>query len=359
VPKPQILGWPPEGFFGIPFASILAMITLFIALFGLSSPAFANCQVQLEKSLCYTQPMEHWAMDPDNMAQALRRFQERTCLPMPANIKQTLISVYQQYPKEVQQAFCEIKKVFIETGDVSYGAMADFYFDPATVKIQQGEWNPRFSGKPIGYILSISEKNRFKGESNPAYLTRVLQARFGNAPDKTLLPLAVADDSFGTNGALAKTIVHEIGHMLHRAQKVTSTYFLPLSEGAWSKLSFKLDFESYRLKHAPAGYEDRMGLKILTAQDVKPTLDLFKKTGIATLYGGTSPQEDFAEFFMFTYYPDLKWNIQGRTAFDLKVEMANNPAFKAKRDLIRKLMILPEPFSLKNRGTVSGEIGPM
>ena len=213
--------------------------------------------------------------------------------------------------------------------------------------------------KPIGYILSLSEKNRFKGESNPAYLTRVLQARFGNAPDKTLLPVAVADDSFGANGALATTIVHEIGHMLHRAQKVTSTYFLPLSEGAWSKLSFKLDFESYRLKHAPAGYEDRMGLKILTAQDVKPTLDLFKKTGIATLYGGTSPQEDFAEFYMFTYYPDLKWNIQGRPVFDLKTEMANNPAFKAKRDLIRKLMSLPEPFSLKTRGTVSGEIGPM
>ena len=42
-------------------------------------------------------------------------------------------------PKEVQQAFCEIKKVFIESGDVSYGAMADFYFDPATIKIQQGE----------------------------------------------------------------------------------------------------------------------------------------------------------------------------------------------------------------------------
>jgi hypothetical protein len=335
------------------------MITLIFALFGLSSPAFADCQVQLEKSLCYTQPVEHWATDSENMAQNLRRFQERTCQPMPANIKKTLIEVYQKYPREVQQAFCEIKKIFIESGDVSYGAMADYYFDPATVKVQQGEWNPRFSGRPTGYILVISEKNRFKGETNSAYLSRVLQARFGNAPDKKVLPVAVADETFGGNGALAKTIVHEIGHMLHRAQKVTSTYFLPLSEGAWSKLSFKLDFESYRLKHAPAGYEDRMGLKILTALDVKPTIALFKKTGIATLYGGTSPQEDFAEFYMLYYYPDLKWNTQGWTAFDLKTEMANNPAFKAKRDIIRRLMSLPEPFSLKNRGTVQGEIGPM
>lgn len=293
------------------------------------------------------------------MAQNLQSFQERVCRPMPANIKKTLLSVYQQYPREVQQAFCEIKKVFIESGDVSYGAMADFYFDPATVKVKQGDWNVRFSGKPTGYILSISEKNRFKGESNPAYLTRVLQARFGNATDKQLLPIALADDSFGTNGALATTIVHEIGHMLHRAQKITSTYFLPLSEGAWSKLSFKLEDGSYNLRHGIPGYGQRMSYKMLAENDVKPTLELFKKTGIATLYGGTSPQEDFAEFYMFYYYPGLKWKVQGKLAFDLQTEMMNNPAFKAKRDIMRKLMSLPEPFSLKNRGTVQGEIGPM
>lgn len=338
------------------------MITLFIALFGFS-PAIAadlaGCQAKLEKAMCYTQPVEHWAMDSENIPRNLRRFQERVCQPMPANIKQTMIEIYQQYPREVQQAFCEIKKVFIETGDVDYGAMADFYYDPATVKVIPGEWNSRFSGKPTGYILSISEKNRLKGETNGGYLTRVLQARFGNAPNKNLLPVAVADETFGPNGALAKTIVHEIGHMLHRAQKVVSTYFLPYSEGAWSKLSFKLEFDSYQLKHAPAGYGERMGLKMLAAEDVKPTLDLFKKTGIATLYGGTSPQEDFAEFFMLYYYGDLKWNVQGQTAFDLPKEMANNPSFKAKKEIIRKLMSLPEPFSLKNRGTVSGEIGPM
>lgn len=335
------------------------MMTLLFAIFGLISPAFADCQVQLEKALCYTSPVDHWALDSENIPANLRRFQERRCQPMPAKIKQTLVKIYQQYPREVQQAFCEIKKVFIETGDVSYGAMADFYYDPATVKVQQGEWNARFSGKPTGYILTISEKNRFKGETNGAYLTRVLQGRFGNASDKKLLPVAIADDTFGTDGALAKTIVHEIGHMLHRAQKVTSTYFLPLSEGAWSKLSFKLEADSYNLRHAVPGYDERMNYKLLSADDVKPTLDLFRKTGIATLYGGTSPQEDFAEFFMLYYFSDLKWTVQDKTVFDLPKEMATNPAFQTKKEFIRKLMALPAPFSLKNRGTVSGEIGPM
>lgn len=43
----------------------------------------------------------------------------------------------------------------------------------------------------------------------------------------------------------------------------------------------------------------------------------------------------------------------------LEKEMATNPAFKAKKETIRKLMSLPEPFGLKNRGTVQGEIGVM
>jgi hypothetical protein len=344
------------------------MLSFFIATMlsalGLISHAYsadlAGCQPQLEKSLCYTQAIQHWALDSQNLTRSLKNYQERNCLPLPSKIKQTLISVYQQYPAEIQQAFCEIKKVFIVTGDVPYGALADYYFDASSVKVLPGQAGPRFSGKPIGYILEISEKNRFKGESGSEYFTRVLRARFGNAGAETdHLPLAQHDNPFGTNGALATTIVHEIGHMLGRAQKVTSTYFLPLSEGAWSKLSFKLENGGYVLRYASDDYGQRMGFKLLSGQDVQSTLDLFRKTGIATLYGGTVPQEDLAEFFMLSYYGNLKWLVDGKMVFDLQKEMATNQAFKAKSDIIHKLMALPEPFSLKNRGTVSGEIGPM
>ncbi len=339
-------------------------LTTVLAAFAFITQAYsadlAGCQPQLEKSLCYTQAIEHWVSDPDNLLSSLKNWQERKCSPVPTHLKQTLLSVYQQYPKEIQQAFCEIKKVFIVSGEVSYGALADYYFDVSSVKVKSGEWNPTFSGKPIGYVLEISEKNRFKGETGAAYFTRVLRARFGNAGTATnQLPLAEYKDPFGQNGALATTIVHELGHMLARAHKVTSTYFLPLSESNWSKLSFKLEGDSYFLRHANYDYGQRMGLKLLATGDVQTTFDLFRKTGIATLYGGTVPQEDFAEFFMLKYYGNLKWMVGGKVAFDLQKEMATNPAFKSKSDMIQKLIALPEPFSLKNRGTVSGEIGPM
>ncbi|MES2526688.1 MAG: hypothetical protein V4598_06355 [Bdellovibrionota bacterium] len=338
------------------FLAILIFVSSSLA----HSADLAGCRPQLEKSLCYSLPVNHWTSDSDNLVSSLKSWQERKCSTVPANLKQTLLSVYDQYPKEIQKAFCEIKKVFIVSGEVSYGALADYYFDLATVKVQTAEWNPRFSGKPIGYVLEISEKNRFKGETGAAYFTRVLRARFGNAsatPDQ--LPLAEYTDPFGTNGALATTIVHELGHMLGRAQKVTSTYFLPLSEGNWSKISFKLDSGSYSLRHALNDYEQRMGMKSLDLNDVQPTFDLFRKSGVATLYGATVPQEDLAEFFMLNYYGNLKWSVGGKIVFDLQKEMATNPAFKAKRDIIQNLMSLPEPFSLKNRGTVAGEIGAM
>ncbi len=329
------------------------------SIFPAYSADLAGCRPQLEKSLCYSQPMAHWGSDQDNLLTSLKNWQERKCAPVPANLKQTLISVYEQYPKEIQQAFCEIKKLFIVSGEVSYGALADYYFDVSTVKVHAGEWNPRFSGKPIGYVMEISEKNRFKGETSPAYFTRVLRARFGNAPNVDSLPLADFKDSFGANGALATTIVHELGHMLGRAHKVTSTYFLPLSEGAWSKLSFKFDEGGYSLRHASYDYSQKLGLKQLAHEDVPATFDLFRKAGIATLYGATVPQEDLAEFFMLNYYGNLKWMVDGKVAFDLQKEMTTNPAFKAKKDIITRLMSVPQPFSLKNRGTVSGEIGPM
>lgn len=324
------------------------------------SADLAGCQPQLEKSLCYSQPVEHWTVGSDDLKKTLKSWQERKCSAVPAGLKKTLISVYNQYPKEIQQAFCEIQKVFIVSGEVSYGALADYYFDLATVKVEATDWNPKFSGKPTGYVLEISEKNRFKGETAAAYFTRVFQGRFGNAASaKDKLPTAVYADPFGANGALATTIVHELGHMLGRAHKLTSTYFLPLSEGAWSKIGFKLDGDFYALKHGTADYQQRMGTKILGANDVQSTLDLFRKSGFATLYGATAPQEDLAEFFMFHYYGKLKWSVAGKPVFDLEQEMSKNPAFKAKKDIIQKIMAQPTPFSLKNRGTVSGEIGAM
>jgi hypothetical protein len=326
-------------------------------------PAFsadlAGCQPQLEAAICYGLPTEHWAMTSEDLVQNLKSFQERKCRPTPVKIKQTLIDIYQRYPKEIQQAFCAIKKVFITSGDVSFGALADYYFDVSSVKAEETLSGHFFSGRPVGFVLEISEKNRFKGESASAYVTRVFQARFGKAPKKSPhIPTADYETPFAENGALATTIVHEIGHMLARSHKVTSTYFLPFSESKWSKISFKLDGDYY-LRHANENLLMDIKSKLLSDRDVMPITSFLKKSGLATLYGATSPQEDFAEFFMLMYYGNLKWKIGGQTILDFQGELKTNESFKAKAEIIKNLMSLPAPFSLQNRGTVSGEIGVM
>jgi hypothetical protein len=340
--------------------SMVARFATALAAFALSSQAFsadlAGCRPQLEKALCYSETVANWA-SADDLTVGLKASQERSCLTMPESIRQTMLSVYDQYPKLIQQAFCEIKKVFIIRGDVSYGAQADYYYDLSTVKIEQGDWNPTFHAKPIGYVLEISEKNRFKQETASAYVTRVLQARFGNASGLTAdLPVGEYETPFGTDGALGTTIVHELGHMLGRAQRLTSTYFHPFSESVWSKITFSLNDGAYSPKEVTFEFYNRIGLKSLGVADVPYVLDFFRSGGLSTLYGASNPQEDFAEFFMLSQYPKLKWKVRDGVAFDFQKELASNPVFKAKADIVRKAMSLPEPFSLKNRGLVGGEV---
>jgi len=317
-----------------------------------------GCRPQLEKSLCYSAPIDHWTFNTYDVIGSLKLYQNRECRPMPEKIRQTLLSIYDSYPPEIQQAFCEIRRLFVVTGNLSYGALTDYYFDVGTVKITQGLAGHHFSGKPTGYIMEVSEQNRFKSESASDYMTRVLQARFADRASSSIdLPVAQYETPFGENGALATTIVHEIGHMLGRAQKVTSTYFLPLSESPWSEITFRLENGNYRLIHAPPGYQDRASSKALVVNDVSTTFDLFEKSGTATLYGAANPQEDLAESFMLFFYGNLKWKVKGKDVFDLQAELTSNPVFREKSEILRKLMGFPEPFSLKNRKSVSGDLG--
>jgi hypothetical protein len=57
---------------------------------------------------------------------------------------------------------------------------------------------------------------------------------------------------------------------------------------------------------------------------------------------------------MLFYYGKMKWKVRGNVVFDLQAEVASNPAFRKKQDIIKQLMATPAPFSLKNRNLVSG-----
>jgi hypothetical protein len=344
-------------------SSLLNLFTV-SALIGFAASAqaadLAGCEANLKKVLCYTDPVSHWLEAGGDFVSDLKSFQNRKCLPAPQAQFKVITDVYETLPVEVQKAFCEMKRVYLVRGDVSYGALAEFYFEPTTVKVKKKEWYPEVTAQPTGYIMEISEKNRLKDETASFYTSRVFQQRFGRNVSKDGLakdlPISTYTTPFGKQGALATTLIHEIGHMLSRAHRVTDIMFLPATETPWTKLTWSFDGSSFTSKHADDRLQSQIGLKALAHADIKATMKLFKEAGLPTLYAATGVEEEFAELFMVNFYDDLKWTLGNETLLDLKTEMKTNPAFKAKRAFIQKLLSSPKPYSLEKFGTISGEL---
>lgn len=340
---------------------ILTVAALWSLPLQAQSADLAGCEANLKKALCYSDAVTHWAqVSADGFVANVKRYQDRKCLPAPEEKFKTLIDLYGAFPIEIQKSFCEMKRVFLVRGAYEFGAVAEYYFDTTTLKADAGDWSAVITANPTGYILEIGENNRFIGETASDYLSRVFQARFGQQVAKNGLakdlPLATYNTPFGKNGALATTIVHEIGHMLSRAQRVTDNFFLTRSPTPWTKFSWNFDGSDFSAKEIDADVLYRINSKTLKRSDLRSTMRFLKKSGIPTLYAATSVEEEFAEQFMFNYYDDVKWMLDGEVVLDLQAEFKTNPVFKAKRDFIRKLMSEPEPFSLKKYGAVKGDL---
>ncbi|RYZ77498.1 MAG: hypothetical protein EOP05_01570 [Proteobacteria bacterium] len=271
--------------------SLLTILTL-TALLSLPQVAraadLAGCEENLKKSLCYADPVTHWALaNAENLTDNVKRYQDRACLPAPESVFKKMVDVYRLFPVEVQKSFCEIKRIFIVKGKTDFGAVAEYYFDIKTLKAKTGEETSSLSAKPTGYLMEISEQNRFGGETASNYLSRVLQARFGQASKNGLakdLPIATYRTPFGNDGALATTIVHEIGHMLSRAQRVTNSFFETKSETVWTQLSWKFDGSSFTAATIDEDFQQRIRAKELKRADLRSTLRFMKKSAIPTLY---------------------------------------------------------------------------
>ena len=318
-----------------------------------------KCREQLQKSLCYTGHVQHWSQvsgDRRAKTKALVAYQDRKCEKLPSGHLQTLLSLYDSYPAEVKVAFCDIQRFFIVKGAVEYGGRTEYFFPPEKAKFAENEWGVvGFKGVPSGYVLEISEANRFKNESNSAYSTRVTQNRFGQGVERNgfseTLPSVEHETGHGTNGALATTIVHEIGHMLSRASRSTDIFFEPVSATTWSNFSWAVDEFQIAPKNSVEIFEKSRS-KSLKASDVGASMDFLRGLGFVSFYGSTNPEEDFAETFMVGFYPEYRMSHAGQVVYDVGSEMASNPVLSRKRAYIEALLEKASPYDLSKHGPI-------
>ena len=318
-----------------------------------------KCRDQLQKSLCYTGHVLHWSQvkgDRRAKAKALVAYQDRKCEKLPSAHLQTLLALYDSYPAEVKVAFCDIQRFFIVKGAVDYGGRTEYFFPPEKAKFAENEWGVvGFKGVPSGYVLEISEANRFKNESTSEYSTRVTQNRFGRGVERNgfseTLPNVAHETGHGTNGALATTIVHEIGHMLSRASRSTDIFFQPVSATTWSNFSWTVDDFQIATKNAVEIFE-KSRAKSLVEGDVRDSIEFLRANGFVSFYGSTNPEEDFAETFMVGFYPDYRISHGGQVVYDAGAEMSSNPVLSKKRAYIEALLKKASPYDLTKHGSI-------
>lgn len=323
----------------------------------------AECRARLEKALCYADSVDHWSRNPNpDILRNLKKYQERTCLPLPASHRNDTLEVYRQLPSEVKLAFCEIKKFFIIRGDDDFGARAEYHFDPKAVRIQENDFGmTQFRGVPNGFVLEISEKHRYLLKETAAqFISRTTQARYGRqvvrdglSPD---LPVAHTRDSYGPRGSLARTVIHEIGHLLSRANRMTDIFFQPISSTPWSDHSWNMDGFSMSPKGAAHEIWERILSRGLSTSDLHQSLEFLTQFGSPSFYGTTNPEEDFAEAFLYYFHRDLQLKIGEKVVFDLAALSEANPRLRRKFRAIRQLLEKDNPYSLKDHGPIGGEL---
>lgn len=331
--------------------------------FELSPGRATECRAQLRKSICYSEPTRHWAeAGSDSVKDALVKYQNRTCDPVPEEYVKALLGLFDSYPDAVKAAFCEIKRVFVVKGDVDYGARAEYFFNEEGLRaIPNSLGTVAFRGTPTGYILEISEKNRLKSkEESGQKETRVVQARYGRniraEGVSNQLPVVRHETPFGDSGALAMTIVHEIGHMLSRAHRATSLFFSPVKSTPWTDLSWMaLDDVRFIPRRGDVELWQRVVTKKVSPSEVTDAQSLLKTVGFASYYAASNPEEDFAETFMLNFYDNFAISVAGTDVLDFKRDVEMDPILKAKRNYVRGLInSSSNPYGLSGFGEVGG-----
>ncbi len=325
-------------------------ISIALILAATSAHASPNCRANLEQRLCYADDALHYLLyTGPAKTKTLKAYQNRTCLKMPENRKAAILAVYDAFPAEVKLAFCEMKRIFLVRGAVDYGARAEYFLNEETVKFKTdpNTGSVALTAKPEGFILEISEANRFKGETGSAYTTRVTQGRFGAAGGAAKRVTTTFEEPFGEHGALATTILHEVGHMLARASGENVNLY-PYVQTQWTSYSWNVGEELIYPSHGDSTIWERITSKSLTFEDATDAIGFLKSGGLTSLYGASNPDEDFAESFMFHFFPSYKIFVDGQTVFDLESELQSDGLHSRKREHLRNLLSKSSPFSLAN-----------
>jgi hypothetical protein len=327
-----------------------------------SSTAFAyqpawqpatDCRANIAAVTCHVSPMSDIDMKDGGV--------NRPCKGDEQMYVEQIQRAYDEIPAKVQQAFCHMRKIFIEE---------QFYATAYTsLYTEFYEENGKKYAIANGFVMGMNVQNLFALPYDMTeWMNRKEQTIFGRRMDEPLLIGQVPQFTYVYSGfqsdfKLVDVMTHEIGHMMDMANQLNQIDYMycmdqtgkwksgcqPPVQGAWAMISWKSD-GSYRAEDSAFGGKP----PCYYGCDAKDLLDLAQAVPLyqswidsnawISPYAANNVMDDLAESFTFySYQDDVKAgrrNVDLTLTFpdgktDSMMELAKRGHLQAKFDYMR------------------------
>lgn len=304
---------------------MLNMLFAFLAL-GLpvqASAIPADCEARLKAALCVTSAPKH------EIAYA---WEKVSCAPDSGRYLPAALELYREIPAPIQPLYCSLKRIFLSD------ALESVAF--ATVTMKAGEIN--------GAYIAIRQASFSESLTASELLTWKEQLNFGgsksylaNDPDLVKLQYGFRLENPRMD-ALLYVILHELGHVVDFRNQLSEPggrWFA----SSWANAQTPLPEAHFAGQENICYYRCKQTIAPAAAPALYASL---KESAFITTYSGSSPREDFAEFwawYLLREYKNADYRIQipGQGEIDMNSVFAENAKVKRKMDLIRDIFQSP------------------
>jgi hypothetical protein len=256
----------------------LALLTMPFAILALESP---TCRERFTTRICKTKAIPpHF--DPEECAES----------PEPTR---ALLEVFDRFPLGLQTTACQLDGIYIIEEGLPEGATAA----AKRSKTHRDSMQILFNERRFAEALSLS-----------TYLEKKENQLFGVPRSSPLTPLRLDVSHPDHTSWLGYALTHELGHVIQMSRQL---------EVSWELLPWT---EPAQQRHALVriGPHELLTGRFLNLEDAEALYTDLLTGNSFTLYGASSPEEDFAETFTFSVF-------DAKAQFEYKVTLPNGKHF--------------------------------
>lgn len=269
-----------------------------------------DCRGNIEKIVCIVNP----AKNGNNKI-------KRECIGDNSKYIKTFENIYDNYPKTLQQMFCSIRLILIET---------EFFATAYASNAKDHEGN--ITGAILGIRKSVIDQNLNLSKFSSWKEQLSFGGESASYTPSSLLPEIITKSKTKTNDFLYFVIAHEFAHFFDFANNVNQfekcygdEYQCPATKGSWTELSWS---NEYRINDANY-FTNSSALcfylcdnSYIDISDINNIYTNLFSTNFISTYAATNPWDDFAEslaYYVMDKYLETDYVLKTNQGLDFDV----------------------------------------